>query len=1044
MAQIDRREFLKLVGVSAGAAAATGCYRYSDLPEKLIPYVIQPEEITPGLPVFYASTCQECSAGCGVHVRTREGRPIKLEGNPDHPINRGKLCARGQASIGRTYHPDRYRGPLRKDETGAFAATTWDEAHGAVAQKIAAAGGKVAVLGSPVGPTLSKLIDGWLAAVGGGTRVIYEPFAHEALREATSAVFGVASQPIFDLSSSDFVVDFGADALGTWISPVEHARQLAAARDIAKEEGRAARLVYVGPRLDETASVSDQWLPARPGSEGLIALALARIVLEAARGRGEAPGGDAALLDGALASFTPEAVSERSGLPAESIRSLGAALSSAKSAVALPPGIALTSRRATSTNAAVLVLDAVLGAIGTRVRIPAAGGDANAASFRDVVKLVDAMKSGDVKVLILHGGNPVHTLPPDSGFAEALANVETVVSLDSLPDETSVKAHWVLPDHTALESWGDAAPRPGVRSLVQPSFRPLFDTQSAGDTLLGIARAQGDAVAAQLPSGSFRGVVEAAWADTDWRGALSRGGVFGDGAYEAVTGVAASLARVEWKEPQIDGDGSFVLLPVPSPLLGDGSGANLPWLQETPDPITKITWQSWAEISTAAAESLGVRPGDVLAIETPSGKLEVSVWPRGGIRDDVIALAVGQGHTVGRYSSLETDGRAGVARGVNVISLLPSLTDESGGRAWLAAKAKVSAAGRFQRLPFTQSEDNKRGRLLGESISLVALAQGGPSPWAANEGLPGGNGHGGAHGAEHGGENAAAAAAAHEGAHHEGPHEMRRAFDPSDDASPDDPFRWGMTIDVDRCTGCSACVVACSIENNVPIVGETQVRQARQMSWLRIERYVGDGKMKLQGGRPGPQNNEELGKVDVRNSPMLCQQCGAAPCEPVCPVLATYHSPSGLNGMIYNRCIGTRYCSNNCPYKVRRFNWFDYQIETWPDPMPLMLNPDVTVRGQGVMEKCTFCIQRIQAARLSAKQQGLATPVDGSFQTACQQTCATDAISFGNLRDEKSAVRQAAVQNAGRSYSALHVLNTRPAITYLARVRRADDDSHSA
>jgi molybdopterin-containing oxidoreductase family iron-sulfur binding subunit len=1037
MSEIDRRDFLKLVGVGAGAAAASGCYRYSDLPEKLIPYVVQPEEITPGLPVIYASTCQECSAACGLHVRTREGRPVKLEGNPNHPVNRGALCARGQAAIGRTYHPDRYRTPARRDGNGQLLATTWDEVQQAVAQKISAAGGKVAVLGSPVGPSLSKLIDAWLVAVGGGTRVVYEPFAHESLREATAAVFGVASQPVFDLEGADLVVDFGADSVGTWISPVEHARQLMASRDVSKEEGRAARLVYVGPRLDETASVADEWLPAKPGSEGLLALALARVVLDAARGRGEAPGGDPALLDAALSSFTPDAVADRTGLSAEQIRHLGGALAAAKSAVALPPGVALTSRRATATNAAVLVLDAVLGAVGTRVRIPAADAGP-VASFRDVVKLIDAMKSGDVKVLILHGGNPLYSLPPGSGFAEALEQVETVVSLGSVPDETDQHADFVLPDHTTLESWGDAAPRPGVRSLVQPAIRPLFDTQAIGDTLLGIARAQGDAVAAQLPSGSFRNVIEAAWADSDWRGALSRGGVFGDGTYEAVTGVAPSLARLEWKEPQLEGDGGFTLLPVPSPLLGDGSGANLPWLQETPDPITKITWQSWAEVSKATAASLGVGPGDVLTIATSAGSVDVPVWPRGGIRDDVVALAIGQGHKVGLWASMANDGAPGGVRGVNVISLLPSVTDEAGGRAWLVAKASVTSAGRFNRPPFTQTDDNKRGRLLGESISLLALAKGGPSPWAANEGLPATNGHdGGEHGA------AAAAAAAHEGEHH-GPHEMRRVYDPVNDSTPGDPYRWGMTIDVDRCTGCSACVVACSIENNIPIVGETQVRRARQMQWLRIERYVGDGEQILQAGRPGPQNAEELGKTDVRNSPMLCQQCGAAPCEPVCPVLATYHTPSGLNGMIYNRCIGTRYCSNNCPYKVRRFNWYDYQIETWPDPMPLMLNPDVTVRGQGVMEKCTFCIQRIQAGRMDAKGANQAAVADGAVKTACQQTCATDAISFGNLKDAKSQVRQAAATGASRAYHALHVLNTRPAITYLARVKRSGEDSHSA
>jgi molybdopterin-containing oxidoreductase family iron-sulfur binding subunit len=302
----------------------------------------------------------------------------------------------------------------------------------------------------------------------------------------------------------------------------------------------------------------------------------------------------------------------------------------------------------------------------------------------------------------------------------------------------------------------------------------------------------------------------------------------------------------------------------------------------------------------------------------------------------------------------------------------------------------------------------------------VALARG-ESPWAANE----------SPGMKH------AAAAAH-GGEHAGPHEMRRRYDPVNDSTADDPYRWGMTIDVDKCTGCSACVVACYVENNIPTVGEAGLLRNRAMSWLRIERFVGDGEPTLQTGRPDVSSREKLGSVDIRNSPMLCQQCGAAPCEPVCPVFATYHTPSGLNGMIYNRCIGTRYCSNNCPYKVRRYNWFDYQIEGWPEPMGLGLNPDVTVRGQGVMEKCTFCVQRIQSGRQLAADQGRAL-APGEIQTACQETCPTSAITFDNLKLAQNTASAVAEANAGRSYHALHVLNTRPSITYLAKVARSED-----
>jgi molybdopterin-containing oxidoreductase family iron-sulfur binding subunit len=465
-------------------------------------------------------------------------------------------------------------------------------------------------------------------------------------------------------------------------------------------------------------------------------------------------------------------------------------------------------------------------------------------------------------------------------------------------------------------------------------------------------------------------------------------------------------------------------MPVPSPLLHDGRGANLSWLQETPDPVTKVAWQSWAEISHETAKALGVERGDLLAVETATGRVELPALPRGGIRDDVIAIAIGQGHSVGRFASHTAEGRPGEARGVNVIALLPPLTDESGGRAWLTSQAKVSATGAHSRVALLQFTDNQRQRQLAEAVSLAALANGGAAAQpAAHE--PAKAETGGGHG-EHGNGHAGG-----------GSHEIRRPYDPVKDSVPESPYRWGMAIDLDRCTGCSACVVACSIENNVPQVGEEYILRGRVMSWLRIERYIGAGEPDLRNGRRRPDDHEQLGSVDVRHSPMMCQQCGAAPCEPVCPVLATYHNPEGLNGMIYNRCIGTRYCSNNCPYKVRRFNFFDYQIESWPEPMRLMLNPDVTVRGQGVMEKCTFCVQRIEAARQDAKSAG--HPIaDGAITPACVQTCPTHALQFGNLKDPQSSLSQRVEANRSRGYHALHVLNARPASTYLAKVVRDD------
>lgn len=1017
MPEFDRRDFLKLVGVGAGATVATAC---SDPVEYLIPYVVQPEVITPGIPNYWASTCRECPAGCGLHVTTREGRPLKFEGSPDHPVNQGGLCGRGQAGLGRTYHPDRFKGPMARGAQGELTPVAWDAAISDLAAKITAAGAGTFLLGADPGPTASAQLDAWVAAVGAGGRVVYEPFAPEALREATQLVFGVDSQPIFDLSGADFVISFGDDILETGVSPVEHARQLATARDARTRKDGGARFVYVGPRQSLTTASADEWLPAKPGTEGILALALARIVLSAGKGTAA----DRTALGSLLDSFDAQSAATRTGIDAKTIERVGKALAAAKAPVALPPGVAFTSRRAAATAAAVLILNQVTGAVGAGVKIPPAdAAGAHHASYRETLALVDAMKSGQVKVLLIHDSNPLYSLSPAAGFAEGLAKVPFVVSFASIPDETTAHAHLVLPDHTPAESWGDVSPRPGIRSIVQPTFRPLFDTRAMVDTLLDVGRAMGDGVKAKLPTGRFRELVQQANAGSDWRTVLAKGGSFSPMPLAAGLAMVPGAAKIEVAEPLLEGDGEWTLVAVPSPLLYDGRGANLPWLQEVPDPVTKIAWQSWVEISHATAERLEVEFGDVVAVETPFGRFEAPVVPRGALRDDVIAVAIGQGHTVGRYASRGGMTTPGEARGVNVIAALPSAADEKGGRAWLSTKAKLSRTGRSEHVAILQKFDNQRERQIAEAVPVAALAAGTAAPAhgeaATHESADAG----------HGGE-----AAGHgEGGGH---HEMLVPFDAKLDAHPNVPYRWGMAIDLDRCNGCSACVVACYVENNIPVVGEEQVIRGRVMSWIRIERYVGPGVVDYVPGRPPVRDHGVLGGVDVRHFPLVCQQCGAAPCEPVCPVIATSHSDEGLNGMIYNRCIGTRYCANNCPYKVRRFNFYDYANEStrFPYPMELGLNPDVTVRGQGVMEKCTFCVQRIALGRQTAKDLGRAI-ADGEVTTACAQSCPTDAIVFGNLRDENSRAVQLG-SDPVRGYHALHVLNTRPSVTYLAKVTR--------
>jgi len=413
MPEIDRRDFLKLVGVSAGAAAASGC---SDPVEKLIPYVIQPEEITPGLAVYYSSTCQECPAGCGLHVRTREGRPIKLEGNPNHPVNQGVLCARGQAGLGRTYLPDRYPGPMQRQADGGYVAISWTEAHALLAQKLQKAGGRTRILSGATGPTLTGLIDSWVDAVGAGARVVYEPFDYSALKEASRAVFGATGTPIFDLSNSDFVIDFGSDFLESWVSPPEHGRQFAQARSITDHRDGGASFVYVGARLSMTAGNADEWLTAKPGTEGILALGLAKAALDHA-GMTGASVSSARAVAGLLGKYGANSVSSITEVPAAAIKRLGAKLLEAKAPLALPPGIAVLTANAVSTTAAVLILNAVIGAIGKTLRVtPEDSSPGQVGNYADVGSLAQSMQAGEVGVLLIHGSNPVYSMPAESGF----------------------------------------------------------------------------------------------------------------------------------------------------------------------------------------------------------------------------------------------------------------------------------------------------------------------------------------------------------------------------------------------------------------------------------------------------------------------------------------------------------------------------------------------------------------------------------------------------------------------------------------------------
>jgi anaerobic selenocysteine-containing dehydrogenase/Fe-S-cluster-containing dehydrogenase component len=990
-APVDRRRFLKVLGVTtAGTAALSGCS--TDRVTKLIPYLVQPEEQVPGLATWYASTCTECPTGCGLHVKTREGRAIKLEGNPAHPINAGTLCQRGQAALQGLYNPDRIPGP-RARQGGELRGILWNEGLEQLADQLRQHHGAVAVI-SGAGPgTFDALLARFTEAVG-GTLVRYQAFDRGAERIALRRVFGLDELPHYDFAGARYIVSFGADFLETWGPVIEHQRGFAQSH--GWNNGTMARHVYVGPRMNLTGMNADEWHPVAPGTEAVLALGMAAVILA----ERTTPPADANALRPVLSGYSPERVAAETGLTPDLVRRLAREFASGTPSLAVAGGVGAQHRGAVDLCAAVAVLNYVAGNVGATVRFGA--GLPVWDDYGAMERLIARMNAGEIRVLIVHEANPVHTLPAQAGFAAALARVPYKVSTALFLDETAALADLLLPGHHALERWDDLAPRAGVRGLMQPVMMPVFDTRPTGDVLLAVGRKLGPDPAFAAPT--FEAHLKQAWArlagtsdpEPFWREALQRGGVFeapvpppaSPPVRLAPGALGSGPAAVEF-----DGDGEFVLLPSPSPMYYDGRGANRPWLLENPDPVTKITWDSWVELHPDTAARLDVREGEIVEVRSPHGQVSAPVYIHPGLRPDVVAMPLGLGHTeFGSYAK-------GV--GVNPLDLLGG----AGGQGFLpyvSTRVSLVRTREYRKLAKTEGTPRQLGRHIVEAMPAADAAKGltleeslrqlGEEEHPVNT------------------DRELEAIAGFRAAQIE-----KRKLGAYAQANP----RWGMAIDLSRCTGCSACVTACYAENNLPWVGRDQVAIGREMSWLRIERYFEGGE---EPGQP----------VEARVIPMLCQHCENAPCEPVCPVYAAYHTPDGLNGQVYNRCVGTRYCSNNCPYKVRYFNWYAYARRAFQEPLNWQLNPDVTVRARGVMEKCTFCVQRIRGAQHRARLEDRPL-AEGDVQTACQQACPSGAIVFGNVNDPASRV--ARVKQDPRGYHVLEDLNTRSSITYLAKVR---------
>jgi molybdopterin-containing oxidoreductase family iron-sulfur binding subunit len=1002
---MSRRDFLKLSG-AAMVFATAGCGLRPAT--KIVPYVKAPEEVIPGVANYYASTMAG-PEGIGVLVKTREGRPIKIEGNPDHPISQGKLSVRGQHSIFNLYDPDRLTGPVKlmpRGDARNATALGFPVADEEIGKALAAAKGQVVLLtGTVHGPARERLIREFVGAFPNARHVMYDAWNHEVTRNAQEKCYGTKVLPRYRFDRAEYCLMLNADPLGAGYSPLE--ANIGYGKNRKVRDGKYSKWVAFEPHVSHTGSNCDERYRVRSNDVIQVALAIANEVSHLA---GSAP------IPGA-GQFSSTSVEEALHLKSGTVHRISSELWANRG-----QGIVMA---AEDENLQIIAnyLNSMCDNDGKTIDGVVSPSKQSQGSLADMLNLVADMRAGKVDVLIVYGTNPEFSLPQSAGLAEAMSKVKTIVSLSDRVDETAVLADYVLPSTHWLESWGDAEPQVGVLSVQQPTILPLYENRAWEDSLMSLAKAAKAASLSKFEGGwheflmdtwktqiHAKGGYEAAFADF-WNSVL-RDGVL-------------NLVQNQDASPRVFKQDALTSIRIPnaaskelelvihaSPILGDGMEANNAWLLETPDPVSKVVWTNHASVSPATANRLKVKQGDLVKLEANGVSAEVQIFIQPGTADNVIALQTGWGRTHA--------GRVSQDMGVNAFAFLGL---EGKSLKATGIPCTVSKTGKWEKVPCVMGHDYIEGRPI---IFEATFDEYQKNPSA------------GIHlhhyeGAEEDKEDSRGYHRFHTG----GVSDSMGRGDNDNLPHPKEPpsiwpeykydgYRWGMAIDLSSCSGCSACISACQVENNIPVVGRDQIQRGREMHWIRIDRYYsGD-----------PDN------PDFVHQPMLCQHCENAPCETVCPVLATVHNEEGLNLQIYNRCVGTRYCSNNCPYKVRRFNWYESSFMAYGEhPLELALNPDVTVREKGVMEKCSFCIQRIRDVKFNAKKFGRQVR-DGELLTACQQTCPTGAIMFGDFNDPESAVAEA-MRNE-RGYRVLEELNTRSSIVYWTKLRnREETGSHA-
>lgn len=988
--QSPRRDFLKYLGFSTAAAAlAASC----KIPvKKAVPYANKPENLIPGEAKYYATTYVQDGEIVPLIAKVRDGRPIKLEENKleGSAFASGGTSARSQSSVLDLYDMYRNRFPARNTGGGKFEEIpTFEQLDKMVGEALAALNGLPVVLltSSVVSPTTKQIISDFLKKYPGSRHVQYDAVSYSGMLQANELSGFGKRIPSYRFDNAKVIVSLSADFLGTWLNPVEYSRQYAKGRKIDEANPQMSRHIQFESFLSMTGANADERFTHRPSESGAVALALY------------------AALGGAVSAPALEDEKLKNGI--------------AKVAAELKAhsGEALVVSGSNDINVQVIVnaINHLIGAYGKTIDWGAPVGYRQGID-KEMTDLVEQMNNGQIGALLIYDANPVYHYYDAEKFKSGMAKVKLTVSFNEKMDETTQLCTYSVPSHHYLESWGDAEPKPGITCFIQPTIYPLFKTRSYQTSLL---RWSGNATdyetyfrnywTGKLGSADAfhlalqKGILESA-------AAAPSAGTYNN---NAVAGAASAISQ--YKK---GGKDELVLYQHVS--IGTGSHAGNPWLQELPDPITKATWGNYAMISMAKAKELGIKLNvnyeyfpekPVIKISAANKEVELPILVVPGMNAHTIAVAVGYGRT----DKLGVTA-AGIGKDVYPFATYNGTTVD-----YHNIDVTVTDQKRKEKIAQTQVHNTYAGRY--EVVRETTMATFKKNPDVIPQYR----------------QNLAKMFAKNTG-----DYRTEATLYP---VHPMPGIKWGMSIDLNSCTACGACVVACNAENNVPVVGKNEVLRAHEMHWIRIDRYfVTDEK--------DPDNLK-----GVVFQPMLCQHCDHAPCENVCPVAATNHSSEGINQMIYNRCIGTRYCANNCPYKVRRFNWADYNgadsfpnnrdqkligkldavVEQMNDELTRMvLNPDVTVRSRGIMEKCTFCFQRLQHAKLDAKKENRILK-DGEAKTACQTACPTSAIVFGNVNDAESEISKMRENNPQRKFYVIEQLHTLPNVNYLAKVRNSDE-----